>query len=96
MFKKPKPKALDRNAAEEIAVKALAFLAVDDRRLGDFFSLTGIAPGDLIAGAAQAPMLAAVLGHLSTDESMLLVFCAETGTAPEHVGVAMMLLEDAA
>ena len=51
MFKRPKPKALDLAGAEEIGIQALAFLAADDDRLAKFLGLTGIAPGDLVAGA---------------------------------------------
>lgn len=95
MFKKLKPKALDRDGAEEIGVQALTFLAADDTRLARFLSLTGIAPGELIAGAREAAMLAAVLEHLSSDESSLLMFCAEQSVPPEHVAAALALFEKA-
>jgi Protein of unknown function (DUF3572) len=95
MMKSPKAKALDRDGAADIGMQALAFLAGDDDRLAKFLGLTGIAPGDLIAQAREPHMLAAVLEHLSGDESMLLVFAAEAGIAPERVAVAIGLLEAA-
>jgi hypothetical protein len=93
MMKQPKAKALDRQVAADIGMQALAFLAADDNRLAKFLGLTGIAPGDLIAEAREPHMLAAVLEHLSGDESLLLVFAAEAGIEPERVGAAIALLE---
>jgi Protein of unknown function (DUF3572) len=95
MMKQPKAKALDQEGATEIGMQALAFLAADDNRLAKFLGLTGIAPGDLIAEARTPRMLAAVLEHLSGDESLLLVFAADAGIAPERVGTAITLLEAA-
>lgn len=96
MLKRPKPKALDMDGAEEIGVMALAFLAADDDRLAKFLGLTGILPNDLVAGARTPPMLLAILEHLSSDESALLVFAAEAGLPPEQIGAAIQLLERAA
>jgi hypothetical protein len=95
MLKRPKPKPLDRDRAEEIGVEALTFLAADDTRLARFLGLTGIAPGDLVAGARSPAMLTAVLEHLAGDESMLLVFAAEAGLPPEQIAGAIALLDDA-
>ena len=92
MQKRPKPKPLDLDCAEEIGIQALAFLAADDNRLAKFLGLTGIAPNDLVAGARTAPMLAAILEHLSGDESLLLVFATEAGLPPERIGEALAML----
>ncbi len=96
MLKRPKPKALDMDGAEEIGIQALAFIAADDDRLAKFLGLTGILPNDLVAGARTAPMLLALLEHLSGDESALLVFAAEVGLPPERIGEAIHILEHAA
>lgn len=93
MLKRPKPKPLDLDDAEGIGIRALAFLAADDNRLAKFLGLTGIAPNELVAGARTAPMLSAILEHLSGDESLLLVFAAEAGLRPEQIGEAMTMLE---
>lgn len=95
MLKRAKPEPLDPDGAEEIGIQALAFLAADDYRLAKFLGLTGIAPNDLVAGARTAPMLAAILEHLSGDESLLLVFAAEAGLPPERVGEALAMLDTA-
>ncbi len=76
---------LSRKAAEQLAVAALGFIAADHERLGRFLAATGIGPADIRA-AARAPLfLAGVLDHLANNESELVAFARETGTAPEHV-----------
>ncbi|KUO61246.1 MAG: hypothetical protein APF80_15545 [Alphaproteobacteria bacterium BRH_c36] len=78
--------------AEQIALQALHFLAEDEPRLGRFLSLTGIGPAELRASAGEPHVLAAVLGHLLEDESLLLMFVSGSRIAPEHVGDAHRLL----
>jgi Protein of unknown function (DUF3572) len=84
---------LDRTRAEEIGLAALGFLAEEPQRLGRFLSLTGMAPGDLAARAAEPHMQAALLEHILADETLLLVFTAEKRIDPEHVAPACSLLE---
>jgi Protein of unknown function (DUF3572) len=83
---------LDRERAEEIGLAALGFLAEEPQRLGRFLSLTGMAPGDLAARASEAPLQAALLEHILSDETLLLVFTAEKRIDPEHVTPAQTLL----
>lgn len=83
---------LDLERAEAIALSGLAFLAEDGERLGRFLRLTGIDPQDLMANAGSAATLAAVLEHLLSDESMLLVFAASKGVAPEDIAPAHWLI----
>ena len=78
--------------AEEIAANALAFLAVEPPRLIRFLSMTGMSPEELRAHAEDPSTLGAVLDHLASDESLLLVFTSETGIAPEDIGPARHLL----
>ncbi|MBA4171244.1 MAG: DUF3572 domain-containing protein [Hyphomicrobium sp.] len=87
-----KAPVLDLEGAETIALKALTFLAEDMPRLGRFLALTGIGPSELAAGAATAGMQAAVLDHLLSDESLLLVFSAQAGLQPQQIGYAHALL----
>ena len=93
MLKRPKPKTLDRDEAAEIGMSALAFIASDDDRLAKFLALTGISPGDLVAGAREPASLAAVIEYLCGDESLLLVFSSEAGLAPERVAASQAILE---
>jgi hypothetical protein len=87
---------MDADGAETIALSALAFLADDPARLGRFLALTGLGPGELRTNARAPRILAAVLGHLLQDESLLLVFAAGRGIAPELVAPAHALLEQQA
>ncbi len=88
----PKRKSMTKEAAEALAIQAFAFLAEEPERLGRFLSLTGLGPQDLRAGLGQPEMLAAVVGYLRGDESLLLVFSAAAGIAPEQMIEAERLL----
>jgi hypothetical protein len=79
--------------AEVLALQALAFLAEDAQRLGNFLALTGLGPDELRAQAREPHLLAAVLDHLLRDENQLLVFAASYGVAPVLIGQAHAALE---
>jgi hypothetical protein len=83
---------MDLDAAEAIAIEALAFVAADCVRLGRFLSLTGISPDALRDEAGAPHTLQAVLEHLADDESLLLVFAATARCAPEEIEPARALL----
>ena len=85
--------ALDREAAETIAVQALGFLASEPQRFARFLALTGLELEDVRARAGSPDLLAAVLGHLTGDESLLLTFAAETHIAPETIAPALAILQ---
>ncbi len=87
---------MDIETAETIALSALAFLADDLQRLSRFLALTGLGPQELKEQARSPRILAAVLGHLLQDESLLLVFAANGGIDPELIAPAQAVLEDAA
>lgn len=76
------------DAAGEIAIEALGWLAADPERLDRFLALTGIAHDSIRAAAAEPGFLAAVLDHLCADETALLAFAADAGKAPETIGAA--------
>ena len=80
-------------AAEAIALQGLAFLAEEPGRLQRFVAVTGLEPGELRARADTLELLSAVLEHLAGDESLLLVFAASRGIAPETVAPAIALLQ---
>jgi hypothetical protein len=85
----------DREAAEAIALQGLTFLAEDPARMLRFLNLTGLEPGQVRARADAPELLLAVLEHLGADESLLLVFAAGRGIAPESIGRAMAVLQGA-
>lgn len=92
-LKSGRPKALDRDEAETLAIRAIGFLAEDPPRMGRFLSLTGMEPGTLIAGAETAPVQVAVLDYLLGDESLLMVFSGHAAVEPQTVSVARALLD---
>ena len=73
---------------EDIAIRALGFIATDPERLGRFLSLTGLGPETLRDAASQPWFLSAVLDFLGEDESALLTFAANSGLAPQSVALA--------
>jgi hypothetical protein len=81
-----------REEAEGIAIAALAFLADEPARLSRFLRLTGLVPADLAAGAGEPGLQAALLQHLLSDESLLLVFAADSGVDPELIEPACAIL----
>lgn len=84
-----------REEAEVIGLKALAFLAGDEARLGRFLALTGLTAAGLRENAGAPGTLAAVLEHLAGDESLLLVFTAEASLPPDAIGPALQVLAQA-
>lgn len=89
----PKRKLLTIDEAETIGLQTLAFLAEEPERLGRFLSLTGIGPDNVRAAATDRAFLAAVIGHLREDESLLLVFAATAGLPAEQLGQAESMLK---
>jgi hypothetical protein len=81
--------------AEEIAARALAFLASEPAQLSRFLALTGLEPADVRGRTGQPELLTAVLDHLAHDEPLLLVFAASVQLSPEDVGRALSVLQGA-
>jgi len=82
-------------SAEDIGQRALLFLVEDQMRLHRFMRDTGLEPDELRARAGECDLLAAVLDHLSSDESLLLVFAAEAGLDPASIMQARYALSGA-
>ena len=83
----------DREFAETIGAQALGFLAGEPQRFGRFLALTGVDLDEARADVGSPELLAAVLAHLASDESLLLTFAAETHIAPEDIAPALVLLQ---
>ena len=84
---------LDREGAETIGAQALGFLAGEPQRFARFLALTGVDIDEVRANAGSPELLAAVLAHLTSDESLLLTFAAEAHVAPEVVAPALAILQ---
>ncbi|WP_395689626.1 DUF3572 domain-containing protein [Aestuariivirga sp.] len=81
----PRPTSGQAEQAEIIALQVLAFLAADTERLQRFLDLTGLDDGALRRGASNPELLAAILDHLLSDESLLLIFAEEQALSPDAV-----------
>jgi hypothetical protein len=81
-----------REAAEMLAIQALAFIAEDEERLSAFVSVSGLAP-DAIRDAAQEPgFLTGVIEHMLGDENLLIAFADRAGIDPAAVAQARRAL----
>ncbi len=85
----------DNEAAQVIALKALGYLASDDVLLAQFLGTTGLAAGDLGAGATDSTFLAGILDYFLQNEALLLAFAASEGLAPETIVQARQCLPGA-
>lgn len=82
----------ETEAAEQLAVQGLGFLAGDEERLERFLALTGLDPSQIRAMAGSRDFLTAILEHILSDEPLLLAFAAEAGVRPESVDRARQRL----
>lgn len=73
---------MKREAAETLALQALAFV-IGDERLGPMFlAASGIAPAELAARAQEHTVLVGVLTFLTQEDDWVRDFCAIAGCAP--------------
>jgi len=84
--------SLTQEAAEDLAIQALTFIADDAERLGHFLAITGMGPREIRA-AAQAPgFLLGVLDYIASDDRLLSAFAAEAGIDPGDISKALAAL----
>lgn len=85
-MKRTQPPSLpDRDAAADLAIAALAFLAGEAERLEPFLAQTGLGPQSLRAAAREPGFLLAVLDHVARDGDLLMAFANENGIDPVDV-----------
>jgi hypothetical protein len=82
------PSRQARQAAEMLAIQALAFLAEERERLGAFLAATGIGPEAVRDAAREPDFLAGVLDHMLGDESLLIAFADSAGIRPAEIARA--------
>lgn len=58
-----------------LALRALAWLAADEIRIGEFLNATGASPADLRARAGDADFHVAILDFLLMDDQRVMAFC---------------------
>jgi len=71
-------------AAETLALKALAWLVTNDDLLPVFLGSTGASEGDLRAQASDPAFLGSVLDFLMMDDAWIIAFCDAHDIAYEH------------
>lgn len=70
---------MQRQAAETIALQALAWIAADDEMAGAFLSGTGATAGEIAERAGDPDFLVAVLDFLTADDRTVAAFCDAAG-----------------
>lgn len=72
------------DAAETLALKALAWLVTNDDLLPVFLGATGASKDDLRDQAGDPAFLGSVLDFLMMDDAWVIGFCDANGIAYEH------------
>jgi uncharacterized protein DUF3572 len=85
-MKAPSSKA--RQAAEILAIQALAFIAGEPERLESFLAATGFTVDRLRESANAPDFLTGVLEHMLADESLLLAFADDAAIDPAQIARA--------
>lgn len=88
-----KQKQLSVEEAETVAINAMGFLAGDPERIERFIALTGLGPAEIPNMLGDRSFLSGVLDHLLADETLLFLFCEDTGVAPDTPAAARMRLD---
>jgi Protein of unknown function (DUF3572) len=88
----PKGERITRKFAENLAIQALAFMAGEPERLGQFLAATGIGPEMIRKAAADPAFLAGVLDHVAGDEPLLLAVAEQAGVTPQDIEHAQAVL----
>ena len=86
------PSAQSQEAAETLAIQALAFIAEEPERLGAFLAASGIGPDAIRDAAGEPDFLAGVLDHMLSDETLLLAFADGAGLDPASIARARRAL----
>jgi hypothetical protein len=91
---KTHPYSMPLDAAETLALQALAFIAADPGRLTAFVQETGVSLDQLHINATDPVTLLSVLEALLRDEPNLLMFTANAGLEPDAVARARHAIEN--
>jgi hypothetical protein len=77
-----------KEAAETLAIQALAFIAEEPDRLAAFLGATGLSSDSIRESANQPHFLLGVLEHMLSDESLLVAFADSAGINPADIARA--------
>jgi hypothetical protein len=79
-------------AAEQVAISALGFIAGDAELLPRFLAITGIEAASIRQAAREPGFLAGVLDFLLAHDPSLMRFATETGADPASIAQARRML----
>ena len=82
------PSRAAREAAETLAIQALAFVAEEPARLARFLAASGIEAEQIRAAARERGFLAGVIEHMLADESLLVAFADSADIDPAAIARA--------
>ena len=74
-----------REAAEALAISALAYLAAEPEALGGFLATTGIGPDQIRTAARDPEFLSGVLDYFLSDEALLIAFAKHEDINPAEI-----------
>jgi Protein of unknown function (DUF3572) len=83
---------LTEEAAEAVAIDALAYLSNTPDLMQRFLALSGIEASHIRAAASEPHFFAGVLKFFLAHEPSLLALCEATGTPPQSVQAALAAL----
>jgi len=85
-------KTLSEEAAIQIAVAGLSYIAADQDEMDRFLSLTGLAAEDLREASKSQGFLVGVLDFFMGFEPTLLKFAEQADIAPQDIATARQVL----
>jgi hypothetical protein len=83
---------IDRDAAENLAIQALGYLAREPEHLARLLALSGLDPQTIRDAASDPRFLAGILEYLAADEALLVAFASEADIPPTRVVMARDIL----
>jgi len=87
-----KPQSINLQAAEDVAIQALSFIAGEPDELARFLTLTGLDSASIRGAAADSGFLAGVLDYVAGNEPLLLAFAGHCSIDPAIVDAARRAL----
>ncbi|ADH88815.1 conserved hypothetical protein [Ancylobacter novellus DSM 506] len=84
-----------QQAAREVSLGALSYLAVDPERIGPFLAESGLSPADLRGAIGSSAFHVALLDYMINRQDLLVAYADEAEIEPGHVVAAREILAHA-
>jgi hypothetical protein len=89
------PPLSSQQAAREVSLGALGFLAGDPERIGPFLAESGLSPADLRGVAGSGAFHVALLDFLINRQDLLIAYAEQAKIEPGHIVAAREILAHA-